>query len=259
MGCLVQYFWEVGLTGPTDIVHMPSERSDIPILAVLWLLLPAGSSPAQARESRYEPLEEPRVEEFSGPRVRYFASADFFLPGSAADGLKSDLSKAAPYSRVETGPGVGLRGGALYRLTHGLGLGASLGYLRGPDSQILLEAPGGSAAGERTSVFSRALLETRYEFPLGEHWSARLGAGFGYARASAQESCSGTLAASCAAAQSASWGGLSWEAGPALALRLGGAELTLGARYASFPRFKGSAAMSEFKWNAPGLLLGIEF
>ena len=255
----MQYFWEAGLTRPTHRVHMPSKRSAIPLLAALCLLFLAPAFLAQAREFGYEALEEPSLEEFSGPKTRYFASADFFLPGSAANGLEADAAKAAPYSRVETGPGVGLRAGALYRLTQSLGFGASLGHLRGPDSQVLLEAPGGLAAGERTSAFTRALLETRYEFPLGERWSARLGAGFGYAWASTQESCSGTLAASCTAARSASWGGLSWEAGPALVLRLGRAELTLGARYASFPRFKGSPTMSEFKWNAPGLLLGIEF
>lgn len=236
-------------------------------LAALWFTLASGTAAAAGA-----PAKEKR-------KIKYYASYDYYLPGTSGDGLRdfntalaSNLSSKGFTnidSHVDKRGGVGFRVGALYPLDRYAFIGGSLGYIVGPNvsSQLTANNPGvgtGSASINENVVLLRAMGETSLRFPFGGRYAFNLGTGWGISVGKIEQTCTaaGTLVGTntcTASATSRSWTGITFTLAPSLSYRLDRTELNLAVRYASIPRFGGKDGIAPVDWKTVGLSFGASF
>lgn len=226
-------------------------------------------------------------------RVRYYTTVEYFLKDGAgrkaADAAKPAqadiLSFGYDSTSVETKArgGFGVRAGAFWQPFASRSLvlgeepetfliGGSLGYIGGPVVRQRLDAKSasqgdGSVSYVHRTYFLRALAEAQARLPVNERLGLRLGMGVGlaHARSRASLSMSGSLASvsGVTGSERRSWTGLTWELSPSLSVPWGRRDLTLGLRYADFPRFKAkensTAVMDSLDWNPWGFFLSASF
>lgn len=229
----------------------------ISALAVPLLLLAAGASAD------------------GGRKIRYFASYDYFLPGTSGDGLRDFNTafagnlNAAGFtnidSRVQKKGGVGFRAGGMYQVDPHAFLGASLGYVVGPNvaSQLSAVNPGvgtGSMSINEDVVLLRALIETSLRFPLGRRFSFNLGTGWGIAYGKVEQTCDASGQIVCpAASASRTWTGIAYDFAPGISYRLDRSEIGLTLRYMAIPRYTGTDSIAPLDWKTFGVSLGATF
>lgn len=135
----------------------------------------------------------------------------------AAVDLISLGATSAAYS-VETKAAGGIRLGGLYPIAENTSVGASVGYIGGPNSDVKITVtPTGAYVGDRKVRFLRFLAEGQQKLPFGEHWAFVLGAGAGLANGSVKEEYTGTgsLASAGTTSNSKTWTGFTAEVSPA--------------------------------------------
>jgi len=235
---------------------------------------------------------QPAAAQAPVPRVRFFASVDYFLGDGAKGGAESEGRKAAQsvltagYDSVsmegKAEGGIGGRLGALWNPLassgivigedpFSLGIGGSVGFVEGPEVRVRLDAKSASQGDGRFTYdartrFLRVLADARIRVPLRVgKMGLLLGAGLGLARGwvRANLTPSGSLESVGRDVEEQSWTGLAWEISPALEIPIGPVELSAGVRYADFPRLKrrgGSLAIvAPMDWNPFGLFVEAAF
>lgn len=208
-------------------------------------------------------------------KTRYYLSYDYYLPASAADGLK-DFDRgfadnllinnfdAADY-RVHRKGGNGFRVGALYPLDARSFVGGNVGYVVGPTANSSLQATSallgtGSQSIDLDVTFVRYMAQSVLRFPLTEHLSFDAGTSAGLATGQIQVSCTSSGAVVCGTGSAKRvWTGLAWELAPDLVWHLERSDLVLGLRYAVFPKFNGSDQLPAVDWRTYGISLGGRF
>lgn len=262
-------------------------------MSPLLLILGLAATAARAEDRRFEPAksygpaasdtpaevrapeprkEEPRPLSPNRPRRkgRVMLSLDIFRPANSGDGFHEDAQAAADVlagvgytvtGTVETKSAIGGRIGYMVPVADRVEVGASAGYLSGPDSKGTLVARAGGLTGnlavERDVWFARFLGHATYRIPVTDAAAVRLGAGLGVAtgRASQTVRCTGNACTGSSSDVSAGWTGLSWELSPELQID----RFLVGYKYAGFPRFKGSDGVSKMKWTTSSVYLGVAF
>lgn len=201
-----------------------------------------------------------------------YGSLDVFLPTDASDGMWKDgqaimvdLSGLGYDSlgTLKTKAALGARLGLMFDVSDSFSLGASAGYITGPNAQETINLSGGPYTGtivdDRSVHFVRGLMEALWTIPFADVWAVRLGGGLGYAQGQVQEdfSCSGSacIVQGKIFSGSSTWSGTSWEVSPALSY--GG--LFFGLRYSQFPKFSGNAHNSAIDWTSSGIFTGLMF
>lgn len=226
--------------------------------------------------------------------IEYLTYSDAFEKNEKAF---NDGSKIATASEIEWGPGdghdinnldadqtltsdtkksdgTGFRIGAL-ALTpvKGLKVGGSLGYVMGPSfegNQTVNADNGVDSYSDHykwkdESNLWRVMAESKYSYPLGEKFQARLGFAIGVASVKVTEkysndySDSDGFTTSASSNQSMTTTKLTWEVGPAIAFVTEKVGVELALTYAQMPTAKNSQTFQEFKWNPFGIRLGVEF
>jgi hypothetical protein len=188
-----------------------------------------------------------------------FANLDYFGVGDAKqhaqDALNADCSQFAGPCSANVYGAEGLRVG-MFRNMGGFDLGGSLGYLYGGPSisykGTINDGTSGTGALSSTVNTIRLLAEARKTFSLSGPWSARIGAGAGWALDMENDSCSATGTVACTAGNGTSTannGWLTWEISPSIAYN----NYSLGLRYVGFARG------GDVPWNTFGAFLGYEF
>lgn len=232
-------------------------------LALLFITLPAACFGDEPQERK----------------VRIFETVDVFWTGNADNALQSDSADAArelvnqgfdaAEATVQKQSAIGARVGVLIPVARveGLDMGASVGYISGPNSKTILNARSaifgqGFLVDDRRIQFLRGLAEAHYNLPLAGNWSMDLGAGAGAAMGFVRDSCSanGLLLNDCAFNYvTTSWTGFSWEASPSIVYKVNSTLLDFGMRYAGFPKFGGTNNTSRIVWRPLGIFLGAAF
>jgi len=220
------------------------------------------SSPAAQKTQPIQIMDKPETESmpFESDKQRWHVLLGFdtYLPGNAADGIKSDVQtaaqKAAQYGissaySFTTYSGYGVRAGCFYSLSDNFALGPSLGYVVGPKTSGSLAISSYFATATFTENWERNFTRLMAEGQIGNPRSKSLsmvlggGAGIAWGRFSRNTTCLGACSASDTA--SAQWSGLSWEISPAFAWR----GIMLGYRYTRFPTFNGNDTLSKMAWS----------
>lgn len=202
--------------------------------------------------------------------IHPYLTADYFLPGTAGQGLFNDANAVASYlngigysvtGQMLTKPAPGLRAGFMLQFSRYFDLGFSFGYILGPKStlEIKATAPGltGTIKDQRGITFMRYLLEPVFSVPINDTWVFHLGTGGGIAQGKVEEkiSCTGNACRNVEVTGRSSWSGLTWEVSPYVSY----GQWMFGARYAAFPEFKGSSSNSKIQWRAGAVFAGARF
>lgn len=223
------------------------------------------------RPSAPPPIHNPSESLRPYGKGRIFTSLDYYLPANAGNGFKDDAQAAAVAiagigynvtGSVKTLGGLGGRLGFLVPVSEMVELGASGGYIMGPNSEakLTLTSPGnnGVATVNRSVSFLRFLVEERTKFPLSEESSFRLGAGVGAAHGKITDEliCIGTACTrpGVPESESADWSGFAWEITAEFMFR----NMSFGSRFAGFPKFNDSN-LSKMEWTTPGFFFGYAF
>lgn len=202
--------------------------------------------------------------------IHPYLTADYFLPGTAGQGLFNDANAVASYlngigysvtGQMLTKPAPGLRAGFMLQFSRYFDLGFSFGYILGPKStlEIKATAPGltGTIKDQRGITFMRYLLEPVFSVPINDTWVFHLGTAGGIAQGKVEEkiSCTGNACRNVEVTGRSSWSGLTWEVSPYVSY----GQWMFGARYAAFPEFKGSSSNSKIQWRAGAVFAGARF
>jgi len=202
---------------------------------------------------------------------RIFASLDYYLPSNAGNGFKDDAQATAVAlagigynvtGSVKTSGGFGGRVGFLVPISEIVALGASGGYISGPNSTANLVLTSGGNNGivtvNRSTAFLRFLIEERTKFPLSEQSAFQLGAGVGAAHGTIADKlvCTGSACTrpGVSESESATWSGFTWEITAEIMFR----NMIFGSRFAGFPKFDDSN-LSKMEWTTPGFFFGYAF
>jgi hypothetical protein len=151
---------------------------------------------------------------------------DYLLPTNAFRNSKSDLlvawsplfPTATASSKITPGPGAVRLGAYMgWEGESNLDLGASIGYVRGPESTVSITLPGGALVDRmwQRVEFFRVTIDGRATLPVSEGFKIRFKAGVGAAAGLMNGTF--TLGPPAGGLGSDRWVGLTWEAGPSLA------------------------------------------
>lgn len=208
--------------------------------------------------------------------LKWISELDVFLPAQAADGEESDLKELsvdfieggwdwAGYT-IETGAAIGGRLGILYPHQRIGDIGLSVGYINGPNSDVIFKTRSGSTYHTlnytRNLSFVRAMVEYRKEYPTSGGWTFYpafgVGKAFG-ARKQKINQATGIFAGT--KGDTYKWDGFTWEASLGFARKMQKSDLTFALRYASFPEEKGDSPQNstKIKWNTFGCSVGLSF
>lgn len=218
------------------------------------------------------------------PYWHFYGSYDYFFPANSGEGMRSQLKSqsdlllagpngALPYDSISyslsSSGGTGTRLGALHRLDSRTEIGGSLGYVLGPTMNSdfrAYSAPvslGGLGNGgqtvNRSVAYGRILLETRIHLLESRRWGMSLGSGWGLGLGHVDQSCSSSGSLDCTSGPTSSsktWAGFAWEVGPVFIRHLKKIDMEFGARYAGFPRYKGSDNIASIRWESFGFFMG---
>lgn len=203
------------------------------------------------------------------------AAAEKFSGGDFTYDI-ADLSTGESLaSDKKTSSGTGFRIGAL-ALTpvKGLKVGGSLGYIMGPSfegNQAVTYDGEGDPDAAYTDSFKwkdesnlwRVMAESKYSYPLGEKFQARLGFAIGLASLKVTEKMSAETTDGVydpiSDNQSVTTTKLTWEVGPAIAFVTDKIGVELALTYSQIPSAKNEMTFQSFDWNPFGIRLGVEF
>lgn len=212
---------------------------------------------------------------------QFVAGVDYFSTGDVNEnfendmqrdlgGFISDLGFTAVSGETETSEAFGGRFGLMFPVGTNGELGASFGYIPGPEIEQTFNLGGAGVvtAMERNEyeiTWMRALLEAAFLFPVTENVGFRIGGGAGAAQGDIEKTTtrSGTLVSTfdltSSESRSDDWVGFTWEASAAFIWGTGRTQLETGARFAGFPSSDGSDEIPEVDWQPFGLYAALRF
>ncbi len=214
------------------------------------------------------------------PRVKVFGQFEYYAPENGGFGLnnqlhaQSDTLVAAGYSSanesVSNGGGSGASVGVLTDYDARTRLGLSVGYTIGPTMNGNLTAQSGTLGNggltvNRAVSYVRVLAHTQVNL-LHPHtgkpgeWNVDFDSAFGLGVGRVNQECQATGSLTCPFSNAPrTWTGFAYEFGPVLTYRLRFIDLDCGARYAGFPRFRGTDDIAAIRWETFGVFLGASF
>lgn len=201
-----------------------------------------------------------------------FAQLEYWMADDAYEKNEQDFNDAMAFGSALSGSsdiseGMGIRLGAFWPTkTEGFDIGASLGYIKGPEGKFNIRFPFTGISpqeinDEYDTTFIRVLFEARKCIDISTNMGINLRGGIGLAMGDINDSYSISYFPGLKRTTefSDSWTGASFELAPSFVIKGSSLNFEIGVAYAVFPKLKETEDLYEFTWNPFGLWVGMQF
>ena len=208
-------------------------------------------------------------------KARVVLGIDYYSQGNLEDNLDQDEKNFRDIVAGEGGEshpshvtngGAGLRVGfhVPFKSLNNWAWGFGLNYVPALNTELNVHdptSPPGDLKSEIENTYTRGIFEIAKYFPLREGLLFRIGAGAGIGQGI-------TIQKLSSSGYYSSWGsygsshrstGFTWEVSPAVVFDLGGKNIELGLRYASFPKIEKSEETSAVEYRGLAGYIGFAF